>query len=292
MEPDETGIIGGASPRDPERPGWASSWPRRGRGCSAALAVTILTAQPPAGRRRGISPRPPPAVALFGLHGLGRTPRRAHRAVEAAPGWFRVDRRAVLWGWPEGSFLLAFNGLYGWRSSRWGSCRPTSPAMLRGMLPGPALFIWAALLAPVVEELYFRGRLLDALSPKLGPRWAGDHHALAFAAIHGIPAFFPAYLVFAFVLLALRRRTGGLAAPILAHVINNASPCCRTGLRRNGAALAQRHEADGDHRLAAHAVGVGVITQSSCELVPSGITSRPPGASCSASAGGTRPAPR
>jgi membrane protease YdiL (CAAX protease family) len=94
--------------------------------------------------------------------------------------------------------------------------------MLRGLLPESALLAWAAVLAPVVEEMYFRGRLLDAFTPKLGPGWAGTISSLAFAAIHGIPAFFPAYLVFAFVLLALRRRTGGLAAPILAHMINNA----------------------------------------------------------------------
>jgi membrane protease YdiL (CAAX protease family) len=70
--------------------------------------------------------------------------------------------------------------------------------------------------------MYFRGRLQDAFTAKLGPGWAGMVSSLAFAAIHGIPAFFPAYLVFAFVLLALRRRTGGLTAPILAHMINNA----------------------------------------------------------------------
>ena len=58
--------------------------------------------------------------------------------------------------------------------------------------------------------------------PRIGPGWAGSLSSLGFAAIHGIKAFLLAYVVFAFVLLALRRRTGGLAAPILAHMINNA----------------------------------------------------------------------
>ena len=99
---------------------------------------------------------------------------------------------------------------------------PDVAAMLRGLIPELVLVTWAAVLAPIVEEMYFRGRLIDAFVPKLGPGWAGTITSLAFAAIHGIPAFFPAYVVFAFVLLALRRRTGGLAAPILAHMINNA----------------------------------------------------------------------
>jgi membrane protease YdiL (CAAX protease family) len=62
---------------------------------------------------------------------------------------------------------------------------------------------------------------MDAFTPRLGRRWASAISSLLFAGIHGIPAFTPAYLVFALVLLALRRRTGGLIAPIIAHMINN-----------------------------------------------------------------------
>jgi membrane protease YdiL (CAAX protease family) len=45
--------------------------------------------------------------------------------------------------------------------------------------------------------------------------------SVAFAGIHLIPEFFPALLVFALGLLWLRRRTGGLVAPIVAHAVNN-----------------------------------------------------------------------
>jgi len=44
---------------------------------------------------------------------------------------------------------------------------------------------------------------------------------VTFAAIHLIPEFFPALLVFALTLVWLRRRTGSLVAPIVAHAINN-----------------------------------------------------------------------
>jgi len=219
MELNEAGIIGGASSRVPQRPGLGKFLAEEGAWLLAAFAVTILTAsllQASGGSFAAAAP----AVALFGLHGLVGV-HVVRTELPKLAGWFRVDRRAVLWGLSGGVFLLAFNGLYGLALEALGVVPPDVAAMLRGLLPEPALLAWAAVLAPVVEEMYFRGRLLDAFLPKLGPGWAGAIAALAFAAIHGIPAFFPAYLVFAFVLLALRRRTGGLAAPILAHMINN-----------------------------------------------------------------------
>jgi len=186
----------------------------------AAFAVTILSAsflQTWGGRFASASP----AVALFGLHGLvGIHVIRTEGAKLA--GWFRIDRRAILLGILGGAFLLGFNGLYGLALDAMGVTAPDIAALLRGLLPQPVLITWAALMAPVVEEMYFRGRLLDALDGKLGLVWSGVISSLAFAAIHGIPSFFPAYIVFAFVLTALRRRTGGLTAPIIAHIINNA----------------------------------------------------------------------
>jgi uncharacterized protein len=220
MEPDEAGIIGGPSSADPPKPGLGTFLVEEGAWLLAAFAVTILTAaflQSRGGAFAAVSP----AVALFGLHGLvGIHVVRGEWAKLAS--WFRVDRRSILWGVAGGLALLAFNGLYGLALDKLGIAPPDVAAMLRDLLPETALIIWAAVLAPIVEELYFRGRLIDAFGPTLGPRWAGTISSLGFAAIHGIPAFVPAYVVFAFVLLALRRRTGGLVAPILAHMINNA----------------------------------------------------------------------
>jgi membrane protease YdiL (CAAX protease family) len=99
---------------------------------------------------------------------------------------------------------------------------PDTVGELRGLLPGPLLFGWAGVLAPVVEEMYFRGRLLSALDARIGRGWSAAVTSALFAAAHGIPEFLPAYLGLALALLYLRRRTGGLVAPILAHAINNA----------------------------------------------------------------------
>jgi membrane protease YdiL (CAAX protease family) len=220
MQQNEAGIIEVVSSGNLERPGLGKFLAEEGAWLLAAFAVTVLTAsvlQTWGGKLAGAAP----GVALFGLHGLvGIHVLRTETSKLAA--WFRIDRRSIVLGILGGAFLLGFNALYGMALESMGVTAPDVAAMLRGLLPESLLVTWAAVMAPVVEEMYFRGRLLDAFGGKLGPAWAGVISSFAFAAIHGIPAFFPAYLVFAFVLIVLRRRTGGLTAAIIAHIINNA----------------------------------------------------------------------
>jgi membrane protease YdiL (CAAX protease family) len=217
MTRDETRIIEGGSPAHPAWKSFVRFLLEESAWLLAAFAVTALAAQGLAAAGR---PSAAPAVALFGLHGLvGIHVLRNDRL--SLPDWLRVRRADLLWGVAGGAVLLGFNVAYGWLLEWAGVTPPDIAAMLRTLLPAPALFFWAGGLAPVVEELYFRGRLLAAFDSRLGPAGAGVLTSLAFAAIHGIPAFLPAYLVFAAVLLALRRRTGGLVAPIVAHMINN-----------------------------------------------------------------------
>ncbi len=219
MQPEEAGIIESASPDDPQRPGLGSFLAEEGAWLLGAFAVTILTATFLQGRAGWLAAAAP-GVALFGLHGLVGI-HVVRTETQKLAGWFHIDRRTVLWGLCGGAFLLGFNGLYGVAIETLGIVPPDVAALLRGLLPESALVLWAAVLAPVVEEMYFRGRLQDVFTAKLGPGWAGLVCSLGFAAIHGIPAFLPAYLVFGYALLFLRRRTGGLAAPMLAHMINN-----------------------------------------------------------------------
>ncbi len=220
MQPDEAGIIESAAPDDPQRPGLGKFLAEEGAWLLAAFAATVLVATFLQGRGGWLAAAAP-GVALYGLHGLVgiHVIRTEHQKLA---GWFRIDRRAVLWGTAGGATLLAFNWVYGLGLEALGVVPPDVAAMLRGLLPETALVIWAAVLAPIVEEMFFRGRLQDAFTPKLGLGGAGLICSLAFAAIHGIPAFLPAYLAFGYAFLFLRRRTGGLAAPILAHMINNA----------------------------------------------------------------------
>ena len=79
----------------------------------------------------------------------------------------------------------------------------------------------AVVLAPVVEEILFRGVLYPAIKQRGYPRTALIGTSLLFAAIHGslmtlVPLFF-----LAAVFVWLYERTGTLAAPIAAHSFFN-----------------------------------------------------------------------
>jgi uncharacterized protein len=92
---------------------------------------------------------------------------------------------------------------------------------------GPALVLFAVIVvtvAPVAEELLFRGALLRALQRHMTPAWAAFVSALAFAAVHpllspsigsviAIPGLFALGLLSA----AVAIRTGNLSASILLH---------------------------------------------------------------------------
>jgi len=220
MQSDGAGIIDSASSEDLQRQGLGKFLAEEGAWLLGALAVTILAASF-LQSRGGFLEAMAPGVALFGLHGLVGIHVVRTEYLKLA-SWFRIDRRVILSGAAGGAVLLAFNGIYGVALEAMGVVPPDIAAMLEHLMPRLALFLWAAVIAPIVEEMYFRGRLLDALETRIGRGWAATISSLAFAAIHGLPAFLPAYVVFAFALIALRRRTGGLAAPIFAHMINNA----------------------------------------------------------------------
>jgi uncharacterized protein len=78
--------------------------------------------------------------------------------------------------------------------------------------------LWAVVLAPIVEEMLFRGILLSRWSSKWGMRKAALISALAFAILHSdtLGAF-----VFALCMTILYLRTQTLLIPIAAHALNN-----------------------------------------------------------------------
>jgi membrane protease YdiL (CAAX protease family) len=85
------------------------------------------------------------------------------------------------------------------------------------------LFVAGALLAPVVEEVLFRGLLQKSLSHKL-PVWAAiGISALVFGAVHMDYYAMPVLATMGVVFGVLYHLTGSLRVTILAHVINNAA---------------------------------------------------------------------
>jgi membrane protease YdiL (CAAX protease family) len=92
---------------------------------------------------------------------------------------------------------------------------------------GPSLVLFAVLVvtvAPLAEELLFRGALLRALLRKTTPAWATFISALAFAAVHplsspsiGSVIAIPGLFLLGLVAAGLAIRTGNLSASILLH---------------------------------------------------------------------------
>ncbi len=85
-----------------------------------------------------------------------------------------------------------------------------------------ALGATAVLLAPVTEEMLFRGILYPAIKQAGHPRLALWGTSLLFAAVHMNLVTFVPLAVLALVLTALYERTDNLLAPITAHVLFNA----------------------------------------------------------------------
>jgi uncharacterized protein len=78
-----------------------------------------------------------------------------------------------------------------------------------------------ALVIPLVEEFVFRGVMLQGLSRYISFGWAALIQALVFALLHESVAAMPVIFLLGYLAAWLVRRTGGLLAPILLHVMNN-----------------------------------------------------------------------
>lgn len=85
-----------------------------------------------------------------------------------------------------------------------------------------ALGATAVLLAPVAEEMMFRGILYPIVKQLGGPQLALWGTSLLFAAVHLNLVTFVPLAVLALVLTLLYERTNNLLAPIIAHVLFNA----------------------------------------------------------------------
>ncbi len=93
-------------------------------------------------------------------------------------------------------------------------------AQLLGGLPLALLVV--SVLAPIMEELVFRGCLLGGLSRHLSFGWANTLQAIVFAAVHQDAAHFVYLCVLGALAGWLAKKTRGLAVPILLHALNNA----------------------------------------------------------------------
>lgn len=115
--------------------------------------------------------------------------------------------------------------LFGWWPQAW-----TIQLGADGQYPTQALVITTALLltgtvlvAPVVEEMYFRGFLLPRMPRRLGP-WRTPAHVGLFAAYHlWSPWLIPTRTLAILPLAYVAVRTGDVRIGIVAHVVLNAT---------------------------------------------------------------------
>lgn len=125
---------------------------------------------------------------------------------------FAVVGGVLLWYWMNGGEMAL--------ARRLGQQETAGVAMSRALSPdGIALFILATFIAPVVEELVFRGMLFRAWEAEWGWFRSLVATSLVFAAYHPAPA---AAFCSSIVLVTLYRRTGSIRACILAHAVHNA----------------------------------------------------------------------
>jgi len=164
------------------------------------------------------------AVPLVRIVWLRREPWSALGLHAGQPG------RNIVIGGVLGIALLLLNGLIGALFQAAGVTQ--NQAQLYPLLPGDRLghllfFIGAALLAPLGEELLFRGYLFSTIRP-YSRALAYVLSALAFALAHGLSAtegvvvLLTTTFAIGIALAAMREQTGSLVPAIVAHMVNNA----------------------------------------------------------------------
>jgi uncharacterized protein len=102
---------------------------------------------------------------------------------------------------------------------------PQIEAITGGMTLTPRdlflLLLLIAIVAPIAEELFFRGMLYPVLRQRWSVHWAIVINALLFALIHFIPILLPGLFFVGLVLAWVRERTDSVIPGILLHCLQN-----------------------------------------------------------------------
>jgi len=83
--------------------------------------------------------------------------------------------------------------------------------------------LFAAIIGPIVEELFFRGFLYSALKKYIGIFWAITATAGLFAALHAHVAGFLPIMALGMLLAYIYEKTGTLVSSITVHIVHNLS---------------------------------------------------------------------
>jgi membrane protease YdiL (CAAX protease family) len=133
--------------------------------------------------------------------------------------------RALLWGaaGAGGTVLVGVANEFVLRA--FGLPQPQAEAFewLRGLPVGHFVIValGGAVIAPIVEELFFRGYVFNAYLAEKGIPTAYVGSAAIFGVVHGLPTLFLGIFSMGLVLAFLYRRSGSIIAPVIAHLLNN-----------------------------------------------------------------------
>ncbi|MGM0380471.1 MAG: CPBP family intramembrane glutamic endopeptidase [bacterium] len=83
------------------------------------------------------------------------------------------------------------------------------------------LFIFVVVLAPPVEELFFRGCFYRLLNSSFPPRQSALISGFGFAAVHGEFYYLPSLLLLGYLLARVYEKRKNLAAPVAFHSFHN-----------------------------------------------------------------------
>lgn len=83
------------------------------------------------------------------------------------------------------------------------------------------LLLLIAIVAPLAEELFFRGMVYPVMRRRWGAGWAIPINALFFALVHFIPVLIPGLFLMGLILAWMRERSGSIGPGILLHVFQN-----------------------------------------------------------------------
>ncbi len=100
---------------------------------------------------------------------------------------------------------------------------PIVPLTRGGGASLPLAFLLAVVVAPIVEETFFRGALYGGLRTRMGVWGAAAFSGALFASVHPtLPTGFLPILALGMVLAVLREKTGSLYPGMVCHGLNNA----------------------------------------------------------------------
>ena len=131
--------------------------------------------------------------------------------------------RRVVWGLGTGIAAFVLAGALAALQELAGVPVHEQEPLLKALreIPFAIALPWIALVAPLGEEVFFRGYLFRFLASRGPGSLAYAASALAFAGIHFNPSGFLVYAGIGLVLAAAYRRTGSLLVPLLGHAVHN-----------------------------------------------------------------------